>query len=200
MGQAKQKHAALLNWKEMLSADERTIFAVAEAVHKNIVKALGATGMCYRIAFFLAELLRHEHGIITEPVVGFVNDGESALMISHAWIDFNGKKTDLSLTQTENPAVQLPGSLLILDRAFGISRANYAYHRKQSEASSRLVESLRRDVQYAEAVAHKEREHQRMTEIAASWPAIRVYLDSSPDGLGYEALTSWAGINRQYPG
>jgi hypothetical protein len=196
MGQAKQKQAALANWKGSLSANERTIFAVAEAVHKNIVKALGATGMCYRIAFFLADVLRDKHDITTEPVVGFVNDGESALMVSHAWIEFDGKKTDVSLTQTENPAVQLPGPLLLLDRAFGTSRANYTYHREQSEASSRLIESLKGDSRYAEAVRHKEREHQRMAEIAASWPAIRAYLDSAPDGLGYAALANRVLIDR----
>jgi hypothetical protein len=161
MGQAKQKQAALANWKGSLSANERTIFAVAEAVHKNIVKALGATGMCYRIAFFLADVLRDKHDITTE-----------------------------------HPAVQLPGPLLLLDRAFGTSRANYTYHREQSEASSRLIESLKGDSRYAEAVRHKEREHQRMAEIAASWPAIRAYLDSAPDGLGYAALANRVLIDR----
>ncbi len=196
MGQAKQKQGALLTWKESLSQDERTVFAVAEAVHKNIVKALGVTGMCYRLAFFLADFLRQEHGIIAEPVVGYLNDGESELMISHAWIEFNGKKTDLSLTQTENPAAQLPGPLLILDRAFGTSRANYTYHREQTEASARLVGMLTSDPRYRDAVRNKELEHQRMAEIALSWSAMRQYLDAAPDRMGYGALAERARVNR----
>jgi hypothetical protein len=43
--------------------------------------------------FFLAAYLLQEHSIQVQPVVGFANDGESEVMVSHAWVEFGGKKS-----------------------------------------------------------------------------------------------------------
>lgn len=188
MGQAKQKSAQLAQWKGSLSADERVIFSVSESAYANIVRALGATGICYRISLFLSAYLLNEHGIQVEPVVGFVCDGESELMASHAWIECNGRKTDLGLTLTENPDAQPPGALIILDREFGHGRAKYTYHRERSPAANRIIEEFMRDPAYSLIVRHKEAEHEKMTAIAKSPRLIREYLDAAPDGLDYQKL------------
>ena len=111
MGHAKKKAAELAAWLETLSAEERTAFAVARAAYERIIKAQAATGMCYRMAFFLTAYLTERHGIRVEPVVGYINDGTDDIMISHAWIELGGKKTDISLTMTEHPDAQPTGSL-----------------------------------------------------------------------------------------
>ncbi len=52
-------------------------------------------GLPYRISFFLQEFLRETHDISVDVVVGYVNDGESDIMASHAWLEYNGKKLTL---------------------------------------------------------------------------------------------------------
>jgi hypothetical protein len=188
MGEAKKKAAALAGWQDKLSPEERIVSAVSQAAYDKIVRRLGAIGVCYRISFFLTEFLLQEHGIRIEPIVGYVNDGESEVMASHAWVEFGGKKIDLSLTLTERPHVQPPGPLVILDRQFKFGRAAYTYHRERSPAALRRVEELMRVPAYNEVVLHKEAEHRQMEAIARSPTLIRVYLDAAPDGLGYEEL------------
>jgi hypothetical protein len=118
MGQAKKRAAELATWLETLSTDERKVFAVARAAYEKIVKAQNATGMCYRMTFFMTAYLTKELSTQVEPVVGYINDGSDDLMISHAWVEIGGKKTDINLTMTEHPQAQLTGPLLILDREF----------------------------------------------------------------------------------
>jgi hypothetical protein len=192
MGQAKQNAKALADWTATLSEDERTIVDVAQRVYRAIVLPLEVTGMCYRLAFFLAEFLRDRHGIEVMPVVAFVNDGEDDVMASHAWVEFNSKKTDLSLTKTEHAGQQLTGSLLILDRVFTKGEATYSYHRERDTAALALVAKLQADPQYSAFVQAKEKEHAAMLAIARAPGSIRGYLDSAPDGFGYEALAKLA--------
>ena len=48
--------------------------------------------MCYRISFFLQEFLSEKNGISVDIVIGYVNDGESEIMASHAWLEYESKK------------------------------------------------------------------------------------------------------------
>ena len=75
MGEAKHRAADMARWQASLSPAERTVVGVASAAHDRIIARFGATGMCYRMAFFLTEFLEREHGITTQPVVGYVYDG-----------------------------------------------------------------------------------------------------------------------------
>jgi hypothetical protein len=186
MGEAKRKAAALASWQSTLSPEERIIYAVSKAAYEKIVKKLGAVGVCYRISFFVSAYLLEERGIHIEPIVGYVNDGETDVMASHAWLEHGGKKIDLSLTLTEHPDIQPPGPLVILDRQFSAGRAVYTYHRERSLAALREVEELMRDLGYKDTLVHKEAEHRRMEAIANNAALIRDYLDAAPDGFGYE--------------
>jgi hypothetical protein len=192
MGQAQQKAKALASWTAALSDDDRIIVDVAQRVYRTIVVPLEVTGMCYRLAFFLTEFLRERHAIEVIPVVAFVNDGEDDVMASHAWIEFNGKKTDLSLTRTKHAGRQLTGSLLILDRDFSKGEATYSYHLERDAAALAVIATLQADPQYGPFVQAKENEHAAMLAIARSPGLMRGYLDSAPDGLGYEALARLA--------
>ena len=53
---------------------------------------------------------------MTLPVVGYVNDDTDDIFMSHAWIELNGRKVDLTLNVTEYQDVQLSGAVLILDQ------------------------------------------------------------------------------------
>jgi hypothetical protein len=188
MGQAKKKASQVATWLETLSPDERKVFAVARAAYENIVKAQSATGMCYRTTFFMTAYLAKEQGLQVEPVVGYVNDGTDDLMISHAWVEIGGKKTDINLTMTEHPHAQLTGPLLILDKEFTRGAATYTYHRERGATAALRVKELMEDPRARNFLRHKEAEHTRMTAIAKDLKLIHEYLNAAPDGLGYELL------------
>ena len=186
MGAAKKRQRAQAEWMNGLSEQERIVFVVAKAAHTNIVQALGATGMCYRMTFFFTQYLKKEHGIEVVPVVGYVNDGtEEHLMISHAWIEYNGKKTDIALTQTAHQE-QLPGPLLILDQSLTNAKAIYTYHRDRGPEAIALVQKLMGDPNVGHIIADKEQEHFRMTATAKSPALIAAYLNNAPDKMTYE--------------
>lgn len=148
--------------------------------------------MCYRLAFFLTTLLRVEHGIEVEPVVGYVNDGDGEAMASHAWIEFANKRTDLSLAFTEHPDVQHPGEALILDRVVRAGH-RYTHHRSRTPAALAAAAYAASDTRFAEALAHKEAEHIAMVARAKDSQLMRAYLDAAPDGFDFERL---AGLVR----
>lgn len=190
MGQAKTKAAQLAQWRETLSPDERIVLDAALSAYSGIVQSFGLTGACYRLAFLLTVYLREEHGIEVRPVVGFACDGESELMVSHAWFELNGKKTDLSLTLTENPHAVPTGALIILDRELTRGTAQYSYHAEQTPEALVLLEELKRDPRFRAVAHHKDAEHESMKTIAASTEMMRQYLDAAPDRMGFDVLAS----------
>lgn len=193
MGEAKRRAADMAKWLASLSPAERTVAEVASAAHDRIIARLGATGMCYRMAFFLTEFLEREHGITAQPVVGYVNDGGDRFMSSHAWVELDGRKTDISLTIMEQPTLPT-GALLILDRVFKPGRAIYSYHRKRDQAALDLLAQYARNAPHvAEDIRLKEEEHKRMVEVAQTPEQRRAYLDGASDGLSYEAMSALIG-------
>jgi hypothetical protein len=193
MGEAKRRAADLAKWQAALTPQERKAVDVAAAAHEHIIARFGATGMCYRMAFFLTEFLEAEHGISAEPVVGYVNDGGDAFMSSHAWVELNGKRIDVSLTRLEQPSLP-SGDLLILDRVFQSGQARYSYHRQRDRAALDLLDRYARsDPSIAEDIRLKEDEHRRMADLAEAPDQRRAYLDGAPDGMSYGAMSALVG-------
>lgn len=190
MGQAKAKAAQFAQWKGTLSDDERIVLDAAMSAHSGIVRSFGLTGACYRLAFLLAVYLLEEYRIEVRPVVGFVCDGESELMVSHAWIEVNGRKTDISLTMTEHPHAIPSGALLVLDREMRGGDARYTYHTERGPDALAMMEELLGNPRSRNVALHKEAEHKRMTAIAKSPELMRKYLDAAPDGMTYEVLAA----------
>jgi len=153
--------------------------------------------MCYRLAFFLSTYLSREHAILAAPIVGYVHDGTGDVMASHAWIEFNGKKTDIGLTITENPSVQLEGELLILDHVFKPGH-RYTYHRQQSEAAIEAVNRVAASsLLMAAAMANKDAEHILMADIAMDPVRIASFLNGAPDGYDYNALARLISMGQE---
>lgn len=188
MGQAKQKAKALEVWRNSLSPQEGILAEVAYAAYRRFVQPRRATGICYRMTFFLAAHLQIAHDIQTSPIVGFVNDGTGDAMASHAWLEYGGKKTDISLTFTADPTAQPSGPLLILDRVFHSGVTNYSYHLQRSTMGQKIIDGLMSDKSISHLIAHKEQEHQDMERTSKSLDAIIEYLDNAPDGFNYKAM------------
>jgi len=161
--------------------------------YERFIVATVATGMCYRMAFFLSTYLRREHSITAPVVVGYVRDGTGDVMTSHAWIEFDGRKTDISLTMTDEPSVQLQGQLIVLDHVLKEGHA-YTYHRAQDAAALSALETIYADPRFRQLAARKDREHEMMSGIAGDHDRMLDYLNDAPDGFDYGTLVRFCRL------
>jgi hypothetical protein len=195
MGEAKRRKAEIQKlkgeldeWKAALSPSELRAATIAEVAHRRIVQERGLVGGCYLLAFFLHRYLQKQ-GIETQLIVGWVHDGETDAMTSHAWVELGGKKIDISLTRTEFPDAQPPGPLLILDRVMRRGEVIYSYHIEQSAASMAMMMKAREsDPDIAEMIQQKMFEHTRMSATAKSEQLIDAYFNTAPKDRSYESL------------
>lgn len=195
MGDAKRRRAEIQKmksandaWRAVLTPTELKAAAIAERAHSALVERRQLTGGCYLLAFFLRRYMR-ENGIEAEAIVGWVNDGTTPLMISHAWVEVGGKKIDIALTLTEDPDVQLPGPLLILDQVVRRGSAEYTYHRAQTAESLSALDGLRQAAPHLVNVLDaKMAEHLKMEATAKSEALMHAYLDAAPPDRKYAVL------------
>ena len=142
--------------------------------------------MCYHSVFFLHEYLKNKHGIITLPVIGYVNDGTDDVMISHAWLEYDGKKTDVSLAVTAHPDVSPAGELIILDQVVKGGH-RYTDHSHMTTAGLLHLQKMRTTGHQA-VVDHKLEEHLIMTARSKNPDLIRPHLDREPNGFVYDKI------------
>ena len=178
---------AIEPWLATLSKEARIVASTALALNKNIIEAYPAVGGCYHSTFFMFEYFRSMFGIDVEPVVGWVNDGRDAVMIPHAWIEFENTITDISLTQTEYPEQQLRGALIVIDKIIRPGQLSYTYHKaRTAEAMEALV------LVHPDELAESEERQAFMTAISKSPKQIRAYLKSAPPKLSFRVLAAAA--------
>jgi hypothetical protein len=184
MGEAARRKATETAWLTSLNEQERTLVRTA----KSLGKALPLDGACYRASMFLRLFLAKEHGIEGNAVVGYVNDGTDELYSSHAWFEFRGQRTDLTLCRPMNPEVQKRGRLVIHGRVITEGWSSYTYHLQQPPAGLAIVRQLMSNPSLQPMVAEQEELHLRMLTTAKDDALIRIYLDDAPDGLTYDRI------------
>lgn len=183
MGEAKRKAASVTKWLDGLPVEERIVFDTASDLFNKLIKPENISRMCYHSVFFLHEYLKNKHSIITTPIIGYVNDGTDDVMMSHAWLEFHGKKTDVSIAVTADPDMWPMGELIILDQVMK-SGHKYTYHSEMTESG--LQAMMRMSNQ--KIVTHKMEEHAIMTARSKNPDLIRPYLDGDPNGRDYNRI------------
>lgn len=191
MGEANKRRREREAWFDTLSARQRLVADAALAAYERFVRPAQATGMCYRMSFFLREYLACEFQTDVEVVVGYINDGTDNIMISHAWIEYGNTVTDIALHITDGRTK--PGELIILDRPIRTGAIKYSYHHEKGVAGEKAERELEADGTYGWLVTHKRQEHARMVALVGDRAAARAYLDHAPDGLTYERLAEIVG-------
>lgn len=192
MGEAKKREERFRKWINRLDREEAVIAQVAYDTYYKFVRPTRLVGGCYLISFFLSAFLRRERGIGTDVVVGWINDGTGPTMTSHAWIEYHGKKTDLTLTLTEDPEIQIPGPLMILDETFMAGKAAYTYHLERSSEALAALMRMRQELPagYAAAIAAKEEEHLQMRARSQNSVLVDAYLNKAPTDRSYVAIAN----------
>ena len=163
--------------------------AVIISAARNLKALLGPVeGACYRYALFLRLFLKEHFDIDGEAVVGFVNDGSNEVYSSHAWFEYEGRKTDLAISR---PLMsELPGPLTIHGVELAPGHA-WTYHRRRTKEGELLVKMLLNSGHRATSVlCGKEAEHNTMTLISEKDNLIRWFLGRAPDGFTYRRLAT----------
>lgn len=192
MGEAKKKKQQQQQdesrFLSQFQGTDAIVAQVALRLYQRFVLPTRFVGGCYHLTFFLEAHLRRRHSIKSEAVVGFVNDGDGPITSSHAWLETEGKPTDLALSLTHDAAVPT-GSVLIAGREFKSGVAQYTYHRQRdAEALRALIELEKMDGRYSAAIAAKEQEHALMCARSQSAELIDEYLLGAPAGTTYDDL------------
>lgn len=178
-------------WLKSLSKNERVVAEVAQSAFEKIVVERGMTEGCYNLAFFLHEHLRRKHAIETKIVIGWVNDGQWDGATSHAWVEYEGKKIDISIHKTSHPESQPSGDVIILDHVVKRGKVSYAYWQVLPDAAQKALERMRADsFELSAILAHKEAEHKKMLAFASSPDGVDEYFRYAPSGNKYEVLAS----------
>lgn len=191
MGERKRRQAAGTTFLDTLTPEEKIIADVASATLKRFVLPYRPVTMCYRLAYFLHAYLAKEHGISTEAVIGYLGSADQFAQLSHAWVEFNGKKTDLSLAYREDALAgepMPPGEVLILDH---IARPGvpHAYTREETADS---IASKKRLQQQNPRTATLFEEETALRALVMTYQGnldtILSYLNDAPDGVTYDRM------------
>ncbi|NYT41002.1 hypothetical protein HZY97_09565 [Sphingomonas sp. R-74633] len=190
MGEATQRARAYGEAKAGLFAgladpQSHAVATAAIQLFERFVLPNRYTGGCYLTTMFLHRYLADERGIITVPVVGYVNDGTDDIMISHAWNEYQGRKVDITLNLVD-PQISLSGDLLVLDHALRPGRAVYSYHAALNAAGEAANAAIESGGGFpAQLLRHKQAEHEGIVAKMAQ-PALMVQHQAlAPPGLRY---------------
>lgn len=195
MGEAKRREREIAKikaeanaWTDNFSDDQKLIAEIAIRLDERLVRGRHFSGGCYHLAFFMA-LHLSKQGIEVQPVIGWVNDGLWSGMTSHAWIEFNGRKTDASLTYCEHNDAVPTGGLLIHDRVVRAGEASYSYYQHDDAAAQAGLDWMREQNEYKMILQKKMSEHEHMRSIASN-RTFEEYLASAPRGGRYSDLAA----------
>lgn len=140
------------------------------------------------MTMFLNRYLREEYGITTEAVIGYCNDSTDDVFFSHAWLELDVLKTDLTLNVVEHPHVVPNGAALVLDRVLREGAVRHSYHREPTEVGMAHNRVVTRDPELKAMLLHKDMKHRQMLACVTDPEAMAAFMDGAPTGLRYVDL------------
>ncbi len=195
MGQAKQKINKLKHFLSSLDAEERTVFDLSQRLLQRFINPVKLRGACYRNSILMKVILEKEYSINSDVVLGYVNDGDD-IYISHAWLETNGKKTDLMIERPLHDVGR--GPTIILDHIFkGNSDVIYTYHLEKPPEALEAEEQMRQVPEIRTLLEQKETEHARIAKALSSAEEMDAFLDEAAvmgrDGFTYQRVLQTIG-------
>lgn len=180
MGQAKDRDKKLQAVKDSFSGDAKIVAEAAFKIFDGFILPHKYVGGCYLVTMTLCRFLEDEHGVKTIPVVGYINDGTDDVMISHAWLEFGGKKTDLTLNVVERATGAAPGPVLVHGEIVRAVSVQYSYHMERAPEDLLMIQELINHPQFGPAIKEKEDEHIAMRARVRDRKLMDAYLNGAP--------------------
>lgn len=171
-----------------LDEESQIVAEAAIRLFERFIVPRQYSGGCYLTTMVLHRYLLDERGIITEPVVGYINDGTDDIFMSHAWIEHRGRKTDVTIALTDPDLGVRPGPLLAQDAVLLPGHSGYSYHLELSDDAIAQNRLFMAEPQTAELLQHKEREHRHMAECMRDAERMRDHMAGAPPEFSYAAM------------
>lgn len=195
MGDAKRRKAEIEKlknrvqaWRNDLKGDSKVVAEAAIYAFENIVIPRKMFAGCYHLAFFLREYLAREKAVGVEMIVGWITDESWEGATSHAWIEHEGKKTDISLWLTERPEIQLRGSVLINEFEFLKGLVTHVYHKDFPESAKPFLQTISENAELKSVIEQKANEHLQIKKLSEESAGADDYFRGAPASMKYEAL------------
>jgi len=169
---------------------ENEIVKFIGKVHGVIVKKHSLHSACYLLAFFIYKYCKEVLNAETKIIIGWVNDGTWSGVSSHAWVEYNGKKIDVSLSGTADEKLYPTGDAIVLDRTIESGNVSYSYYYAVPSTAANAYAELKKSAnqQTLEFMSSKEREHKKMKEIASNDAYINQFFENAPASRRFEAI------------
>ena len=192
MGEAKRRNAAYQHAKQAIlhnsTGDARLVAEAAIQLFENYIAPLRYSNGCYLTTMVLHRYLLDERGIETDPIVGYVNDGTDDIFISHSWLEYEGRKTDITLHIVDPMLPAKSGALLVMGQILKPGELDYSYHAGLTPAALAANLQMSRDPHLKALLAHKEVEHRQMAARAADDNLMKQFVAMAPPQFSYEAM------------
>lgn len=174
-----------------LQGDEKTVAQVSLDVFQKIVLGFDMVEGCYNLAIFLREYLGREHGIKVDIVVGWLVNHNLDGGMSHAWIEHNGKKTDISVWNNERPDIFLPGSVIIQDIEYRKGVTCYSYFKELPSIVRERRDAIKsQDDYHGESIRKMDAERLMIKDFVHKPDGANEYFSILPPELSYSFFAS----------
>ncbi len=169
---------------------ESEVAIFAKNVHRIFVKKHGLHSACYLLTFFIYKYCKEVIGAETKIVIGWINDGSWDGVCSHAWIEYNGKKIDVSLSVTADETISPSGDAIVMDEIIESGNASYSYFYTIPQSAASAYDKLKKSAnqQMLQFITLKEQEHEMMKVISRSDITIDQFFDNAPSSRRYNTL------------
>jgi hypothetical protein len=176
------------DWLSRLDTQEKVVSFVAVTAFEKLILPFQMTGGCYYFAFFLRRFLKEEFGIQVDMVVGWVLT-EISIPIPHAWIEFKGKKTDISMGAAKKPNGDFAAPVIIHDFVFRAGGFNLSYVKEISHADRTTHVEASNDPNFGPAYREYDETHRQILAWHASPTGTTDYFATAEDpDLKYENI------------
>lgn len=197
MGEARRRKSEIEYFKiandllANLQGDEKTVAQVSLDVFQKVVLGYDMVEGCYNLAFFLREYLGREHGVKVDIVVGWLVNHNLDGGMSHAWIEYNGKKTDISVWNNERPDIFLPGSVIIQDIEYRKGVTSYSYFKELPSFVRERRDAIKsQDDYHGEFIRKKDAERLMIENFVLKHEGATEYFSIVPPVLSYSFFVS----------
>jgi len=178
-----------LNLLKQMTTEERTIAELVLIVNEYITFRYKIANGCYHNAIFIREYLYKNFNIRVDIVVGWASSTEIRHLFSHAWIEYNGKKTDPILWGACGVTGDYSGNFLIHDHIYQRGAVNFIYQKDLTEKQLNEIKKLiGTNADFRESINSQFELNKFFNKLVADRDEMKKYDDTLEPLLNYESM------------
>jgi hypothetical protein len=172
-----------------MTNEERTIADLVLIVNEYITLRYKIAHGCYHNAIFIREYLYKNFNIHVDIVVGWASSTEIGHLLSHAWIEYNGKKTDPILWGACGAIGDFSGNFLIHDLIYQRGAFDFVYQKTLTEKQLNEINKLMHEnAEFRESIKSEFELNQFFNNVVVDHNEMTKYDSALDSFLNYESM------------